>query len=288
MSTKPTPRQRIVASVTKAIRRLTIGRVPRLFDADFYRATYPDVARSGVDPYLHYVRRGVGLAYDPNADFDTAFYRRQSGPTRLDPIRHYLRAGAAAGLDPSPAFSTLMYLARYPDVGRAGINPLLHYRQDGRPEGRIAAPSASDPDQWVALAGVRAAHRWDYPSQRGPRFALTLRRDVPVTACPDHAPRICLVLTLDGAETAALVESIEGFSQGAQDAVTLDVDTAARPHPPRPTAILALEHCFHGPGADGTVLLRYAEARLWDLVPERPHLRAIGRGGGLSVRETVP
>ncbi len=283
MSVRSTSRQRAVAHVTRLIRRLTIGRVPRLFDEAFYRARYPDVARSGIDPYLHYVRRGVSLAYDPNADFDTAFYRRQSGPTRLDPVRHYLRTGAAAGLDPSPAFSTLMYLARYPDVGRAGINPLLHFRRDGRSEGRIAAPSASEPDQWVALAGVRAAHRWDYPMAQGPRFALTFRRDVPVEGCPDHAPRLCLVLTLDEAEMAALVETVEGFARGLPDIVALDIDTGARPHPPRPTAILALEQCFHGTGADGERLLRYAEARLWDLVPARPRVRALGRGGCLSV-----
>ncbi|KQP60863.1 hypothetical protein [Methylobacterium sp. Leaf112] len=283
MSAKPNPRQRAVARITGLVRRLIIGRVPRLFDEAFYRTRYPDVARSGIDPYWHYVRRGAGLGYDPNADFDTAYYRRQSGPTRLDPVRHYLRTGAAAGLDPSPAFSTLMYLARYPDVGRAGINPLLHFRQDGRPEGRIAAPSSTGPDQWVALAGVRAAHRWDYPSAETPRFTLAFRRDIPVEACPNDAPRLCLVLTLDESEMAALVATVEGFAQGIADAVALDIDTTARPHPPRPTAILALEQCFHGTGADGERRLRYAEARLWDLVPERPRVRAIGRGGGLSV-----
>jgi hypothetical protein len=281
-------RQRLVALASGLVRRLVIGRVPRLFDSVFYRSTYPDVARSGLDPYLHYVWRGAGRGYDPNADFDTAFYRRQSGPTRLDPVRHYLRAGAAAGLDPSPAFSTLMYLARYPDVGRAGINPLLHYRQDGRPEGRIAAPSASDPDQWVALAGVRAAHRWDYPADGATRFALTFRRDVAIAACPDHAPRICLVLTLDGAEVAALVETVEGFLDGVQEAVTLEFDTTLRPHPPRPTVILALEQAFHGRDGDGAILLRYAEARLWDLLPEQPRQCALGGGGCLSIRGPTP
>lgn len=277
-------RQRLVATLTGILRRLVVGRVPRLFDESFYRTSHPEVARSGLDPYLHYIWRGAGRGHDPNADFDTAFYRRQSGPTRLDPVRHYLRVGAAAGLDPSPAFSTLMYLARYPDVGRAGINPLLHYRQDGRPEGRIAAPSASDPEQWVALSGVRAAHRRDYPAPGEPRFVLAFWRDIALAACPDHAPRICLVLTLDGAEIAALVEAVEGFSESAQDAVTLAFDASLRSHPPRPTVILALEECFHGRGADGEILLRYAEARLWDLLPERPRICALGRGGCLSVR----
>ncbi len=278
---KPFPH--LVATLTGSLRRLVIGRVPRLFDETFYRSAYPEVVRSGLDPYLHYVWRGAKRGYDPNADFDTAFYRRQSGPTRLDPVRHYLRVGAGAGLDPSPAFSTLMYLARYPDVGRAGINPLLHYRQDGRPEGRIAAPSASDPGQWVALSGVRAAHRRDYPTADGPRFAFSFRRDVAIAACPDLAPRICLVLTLDGAEIAALIETVEGFAEGAQDAVTLAFDTSQRPHPPRPTALLALEQCFHGRGADGAILLRYAEARLWDLLPERPRVCALGPRGCLSI-----
>jgi hypothetical protein len=277
-------RSRAVRIATTLVRRVILGRVPRLFDAAYYRANHPDVARSGIDPFLHYVWRGAAQDRDPSTDFDTAFYRRQSGPTRLDPVRHYLRVGAKAGLDPNPAFSTLMYVARYPDVGLAGVNPLVHYRQDGRAEGRVAAPSASQPDEWVPFQGVREAHRWAYPTPDSPRFALTLRRDVPVSACPTALPRLCLVLTLDGSEIDGLVRSFEAFPGSAADALSLAVDTTLRPHPPRPTLVVALEQCFHGPGPDGAVLLRYAEARIWDVLPERPHVLRICPAGALALR----
>ncbi|KQP83029.1 hypothetical protein ASF60_16405 [Methylobacterium sp. Leaf113] len=275
---------RLIRIATTLFRRVTLGRVPRLFDAGYYRTQHPDVARSGIDPFLHYVWRGAAQNRDPSADFDTAFYKHQSGRIRLDPVRHYLRFGAKAGLDPNPNFSTLMYVARYPDIGAAGVNPLLHYRQDGRAEGRVAAPSASQPEEWVPFQGVREAHRWVYPAQGSSRFSVTLRRDVPATACPTALPRLCLVLTLDGAEIDGLVQSFDAFAHSAADAITLTVDTTLRPHPPRPTLVLALEHAFHGPGPGGTIQLRYAEARIWDVVPERPHVLRICPAGALSIQ----
>jgi len=53
-----------------------------------------------------------------------------------DPVEHYIRSGWKSGYDPGPDFSTTAYLARYPDVDRAGINPLLHFVRAGRQEGR--------------------------------------------------------------------------------------------------------------------------------------------------------
>lgn len=72
-----------------------------LFDAAWYLETYPDV-------------RGVGI----------------------DPALHYLRRGGSEGRDPSSRFSTTAYQQRYPDVKVAGINPLLHYLKRGGGEGR--------------------------------------------------------------------------------------------------------------------------------------------------------
>lgn len=273
-------------AVTKLLRSLVVGPVPKLFDVAYYRRTYPDVAASGIDPYLHYVRRGAAQDRNPSADFDTAFYKRQSGRTKLDPVRHYLTSGAAAGFDPSPAFSTLMYLTRYPDVARSGINPLVHYLTNGRAERRLASPSSSEPGRWAVLQGVPDAHLWPYPSASGPRFALRLLRHVPIEACPLRAPRICLMLNLDGAEIAGLMHGLANFAAGAQDAVGYEIDTATRLHPPSPTLILALEHCFHGErNAAGEVLLRYAEARVWDPVHETPRLTACFPAGCLALRD---
>lgn len=72
-----------------------------LFDANYYLATYPDVAASGINPLLHYVRHG-----------------------------------AMEGRNPSATFHADGYINRYADVRARGLNPLLHYVQHGRQEGR--------------------------------------------------------------------------------------------------------------------------------------------------------
>jgi hypothetical protein len=78
------------------------------FDADWYRARYPDVAAGGADPVLH-----------------------------------YLRHGAREGRNPGPAFDTLSYYAANLDILEAGQNALLHFVRHGRDEGRAAAPAGS-------------------------------------------------------------------------------------------------------------------------------------------------
>jgi len=74
------------------------------FDAAWYLDRYPDVARSGTDPALHYLLHG--------------------GRERRDP---------------GPRFSSARYLSLYEDVARAGLNPLLHYLRHGKAEGRTEA-----------------------------------------------------------------------------------------------------------------------------------------------------
>jgi len=69
----------------------------------------------------------------------------------INPAQHYLRYGAAEGRDPGARFSTRRYLERYPDVARAELNPLLHYVKFGREERReIFAVSRN-------VAGARAS-----------------------------------------------------------------------------------------------------------------------------------
>lgn len=48
-----------------------------LFDSDWYMATYPDAASSGLDPIEHYLTIGAVQGYNPNPLFDTGFYARQ-------------------------------------------------------------------------------------------------------------------------------------------------------------------------------------------------------------------
>jgi hypothetical protein len=72
-----------------------------MFDADWYIAHNPDVAKAGVTPLIHYI--------------------------------NYC---AAEGRDPHPLFDTDWYRSHNPDVARAGANPFVHYLKHGASEGR--------------------------------------------------------------------------------------------------------------------------------------------------------
>jgi hypothetical protein len=62
-----------------------------LFDANWYLSVYPDLARSGCDPALH-----------------------------------YLQWGASEGRNPSSYFETINYMNAFPELKRIDVNPLLH------------------------------------------------------------------------------------------------------------------------------------------------------------------
>jgi uncharacterized protein VirK/YbjX len=136
------------------------------FDAADYSRTYPDVAKCGIDPLLHFLRFGrhrvrlpvtcpasarvplvdwgrgrisakLSTALDPL--FDARWYLSQYEDVRsagIDPLDHYINHGGYEGKDPHPLFDSAWYLERNPDVRAAGVNPLLHYLQEGADEGR--------------------------------------------------------------------------------------------------------------------------------------------------------
>ena len=76
-----------------------------IFDVDWYRAEYPDVAAAS-----------------------------------LDPVRHYFDNGFREGRNPNRYFDTNWYASSNPDVAAAGLNPFLHYLLYGAREGRKPAP----------------------------------------------------------------------------------------------------------------------------------------------------
>lgn len=75
------------------------------FDATYYEWANPDVARTGIPPWLHYLLCGYFENRNPSGSFDSAYYR-----------------------------------SRHLDVRDEGINPLLHYAVFGRQEERSQAP----------------------------------------------------------------------------------------------------------------------------------------------------
>ena len=58
----------------------------------------------------------------------------------LDPIRHFFEDGAREGRDPNAFFNTGWYLAQNQDVVASKVNPFLHYLLYGAREGRQPAP----------------------------------------------------------------------------------------------------------------------------------------------------
>jgi len=93
---------------------------PALFDADYYCEMNPDVAQSGMDPFLHYLNYGAAEGRDPHPLFDTSFYIDQNPHIRgleINPLVHFLKEGPTAEFDP---FTTAPEL---PDSGICIVTP---------------------------------------------------------------------------------------------------------------------------------------------------------------------
>jgi hypothetical protein len=68
-----------------------------LFDPEWYLATYPDLAGSGISPLRHFVRHGAMEGRNPSANFDCSAYRRSHPEAELqhvNPLAHAIRTGA--------------------------------------------------------------------------------------------------------------------------------------------------------------------------------------------------
>ncbi len=86
----------------------------------------------------HYLESGFRESISPHPLFWARFYHEQLGEQKIDgcPLVHYLTSGYKLLLKPSPLFDPAFYLARYPDIAQAGIEPLCHYIRCGDLEGR--------------------------------------------------------------------------------------------------------------------------------------------------------
>jgi hypothetical protein len=125
-----------------------------LFDAVFYRAMNPDVARSGASPLLHFLTAGGAEGRSPSRLFDAAWYRAVHGDVAAsgaNPLVHYLTTGAREGRDPHPLFSSAWYLRGIGQTA-ATVNPLQHYHEHGAAEGRSPHP-LFDPGFYVERYG---------------------------------------------------------------------------------------------------------------------------------------
>jgi glycosyltransferase involved in cell wall biosynthesis len=110
-----------------------------LFDADFYLANNPDVARADVNP-----------------------------------LRHYIAHGAAEGRDPNPFFSTSAYFEDLCQPANLAANPLAHYLLNAsiRRELRSLLWAAGDPSQWTDYQRQLVESALCYPRRQRDRGAF--------------------------------------------------------------------------------------------------------------------
>ena len=76
-----------------------------IFDPEWYKREYPDVAAASLDPVRHYFDNGVREGRNPNRYFQTLWYARNNpdvAAARLNPFMHYLLYGAREGRRPRP------------------------------------------------------------------------------------------------------------------------------------------------------------------------------------------
>lgn len=140
------------------------------FDPDWYRKVHADVAESGVDPLRHYLEEGVAQLRSPGPYFDPVWYLSSQGDdesVKRNPLAHYRANAGRPGFEPNPLgaipaeagdatavsalFDVEWYLDHYKDVRAAGVDPVWHYLEAGRFEGRRPSPFF-DPIYYVKQA----------------------------------------------------------------------------------------------------------------------------------------
>ena len=94
-----------------------------LFDADWYKAEYPDVVKSRVDPLWHYCSKG--------------WRERRS---------------------PGPYFDGREYLRKNRDVASSQVNPVVHFVMCGSKEGRHGIVNAKSERQSAVVLELTALH----------------------------------------------------------------------------------------------------------------------------------
>ena len=124
------------------------------FNGEIYFKKNPDIEESGWNPLVHYLKYGQKEERTDKCDknlkeyslvkesglFDYQFYKDKYDLDLNSYKRgliHYLEFGYKRGYKPSRNFDGEEYLKRYPEVKKAGFNPLVHYLKYGVNEERI-------------------------------------------------------------------------------------------------------------------------------------------------------
>lgn len=113
------------------------------FDAKYYLSQYPDVAASGVDPLVHYVRHGARENRNPNAHFETHYYLATNPDVAqcdINPLYHFCTDGWKELRKPCKGFDVWWYWSTYLDPASDAVNPLAHFLHYGEAAGALPRP----------------------------------------------------------------------------------------------------------------------------------------------------
>jgi glycosyltransferase involved in cell wall biosynthesis len=147
-----------------------------LFQAEHYLAQVRDPRRARRDPIWHFLVHGAPAGLDPNPFFATSEYvarHPEAGLSGENPLVHYARSGGRT-VDPGPRFDTAFYLARYPEVAASGGNPLAYYLAHGAADGQICHPSMLPEARARALADELLARADSLAERPGPTRTLVV------------------------------------------------------------------------------------------------------------------
>lgn len=148
----------------------------KAFDAFHYAAQYMTSYSGTLTPVEHFVQVGAARGYQPNADFNPAFYASKysdlAGLDAADLLYHYVKFGlneGRAGNATLAAYNWADYLTAYPDVaayvaanlesfaGSATNGAIAHYVKFGAQQG-FTLPTTTVGQPFTLTAGVDAVN----------------------------------------------------------------------------------------------------------------------------------
>ena len=107
-----------------------------IFDREWYLLRYPDVRKSGMNPFWHFLMYGVYEGRAPHGLFTEENYKLLNSDISGSGALHYIIHGWREGRNIQVLFDKDFYLEKNKDVRRDGVDPVLHYCKYGSKEGR--------------------------------------------------------------------------------------------------------------------------------------------------------
>jgi glycosyltransferase involved in cell wall biosynthesis len=203
-----------LATRSQRIAKYRMGIPSALFDAEWYRECYPEVA-AHTNPVVHYLKRGGLEGFNPNPYFDSEWYLSVNpdvAAAGINPLVHFVRYGAREGRNPSLRFDMYYYCRQYPKIAASGINPLEHFLSIGLAEGATPRPGSKQAPLRISVTGPVPLSVIIPTRNRGQMLGRMLE------ACQRHASGCVLEFVIvDDGSTDSTRELLCGLSTSPLD-----------------------------------------------------------------------